>query len=84
MMIVCFILAIFLFFTLYIYVMRQSENIVYAIKESIAISKANIVMVILTIIVYMVLSCLGITQPLGEVFAVYMLKELKPDIKDES
>jgi len=83
-MIITFIIEILLFFTLYIYVMTPSESIIYAIKESFGISKSNIIMVILTMIVSFILSILIVTIPLGMVFAAYVLKELKPGIKDAS
>jgi hypothetical protein len=83
-MLISLILTIFLYYTLYIYVMTPSENIIYAIKESVDIGKSNIIMVFLTIVISYILSILIITWPLGALFAVYMLKELKPEIKDES
>jgi len=82
--IVSIIMALFLYFTLYIYVMTPSENIIYAIKESISIGKANVIMVLLTMIIASICSIFMITYPLGMLFAAYMLKELKPDIKDAS
>jgi len=84
LMIVLIIFAIFIYFSLYIYVMTPSENIIYAIKESISIGKANIIMVLLTMIIASICSIFWITYPLGMLFAAYMLKELKPDLKDNS
>jgi hypothetical protein len=84
LLVAMFVLAIFLYYAIYIYIMTPSENIVYAIKESISIGKANIIMMLLTIIIASVMSCLWVTTPLGMVFAAYVLKELKPDLKDGS
>ena len=84
MIIVMFVLVIFLYYSEFIYVMTPSENIIYAIKESIAIAKENLIMVILTVIIAGILGMFTITIPLGWTFAAYMLKELKPDIKDNS
>ena len=78
------VIGIFLFYSPYIYVMTPSENIVYAIKESISIGKSNILMVLVTIIVTGILSMFYVTMPLGSLFAVYVLKELNPEIKDDS
>jgi len=84
MIIVIFALVIFLYYSLFIYVMTPSENIIYAIKESIAIAKENLIMVILTVIIAGILGMFTITIPLGWTFAAYMLKELKPDLKDNA
>lgn len=78
------LVEIFFFYTIYIYVMTPGEGFFYALKESVNIGKDNIVMVILTIIISWILSILIITIPLGYIFGAYMLKELKPTIKDES
>lgn len=92
-MIAMLILEIFLYFTLYIYVMTPSENIVYAIKESAAIGKANILTVLITIIISGILAFIGglvfgilalVTGPIAMLFAAYVLKELKPELKDEA
>ena len=83
-LIICFILLIFLFFTLYIYVMSPSEDILYALKESIRISKSNIIATILTMLVNAVFLALFVTAPIGLLFAVYVLKEIEPSIKDRS
>lgn len=78
------LVEIFFFYTIYIYVMTPREGFFYALKESVNIGKSNIVMVALTIIISWILSILIITIPLGYLFGTYMLKELKPTIKDES
>jgi len=82
--IVMLVLFLFLYYTLFIYVMTPSENIIYAIKESIAIAKANLIMVLLTMLISGILGMFTITIPLGWLFAAYMLKEFKPDLKDNS
>ena len=83
--IVCFILAIFLCYTLLIYVMTPSENIVFALKESFRIGKANIVMTLLTLIVSGVCGIIPIVGAIiGQLFFVYMLKEIEPSLKDQS
>jgi hypothetical protein len=84
MIIVFLVIGLFLYYTLFIYVMTPSENIVYAIKESIAIAKANLIMVLLTMLISGILGIFTITIPLGWLFAAYMLKEFKPDLKDNS
>lgn len=78
------LVEIFFFFTIYIYVMTPGEGFFYALKESINVGKSNIIMVLLTIIISWILSILIITIPLGYLFGAYMLKELKPTLKDES
>ena len=84
-LIIFFVLMIFLYFTMFIYVMTPSQNIIFALKESFGISKSNIVMTILTIIIAGFCGILFVTAPLGYIFAVYMLKDsLAPGIKDES
>jgi hypothetical protein len=83
-MVICLVLAIFVYFSLYIYVMTPAENIVYAIKTSIGIGKANIIMVIITLILSALCGILIVTAPIGYLFAVYVLKELEPSIKDQS
>ena len=83
-LIVSIIIQIFLFYTMYIYIMTPSENILYALKESVDIGKSNILMVFLTILISGILSIFIITMPLGSLFAVYVLKELKPELKDGS
>ena len=79
-----FIIEIFLYYAYFIYIMTPSENIVYAIKESYEIGKSNLPMVVLTMIIASILSIFGITAPLGSLFALNMLKQLKPGIKDGS
>ena len=83
-MAITLLLLVFLYYVLYIYIMTPSENIIYAIKESISIGKSNFIMVLLTFVISYVMSILWITTPLGTVFGAYVLKELKPDIKDGS
>ena len=83
-MLVSLIISIFLFYTIFIYVMTPSESIIYALKESFGIGKSNIVMVFLTIIISGILSILVVTAPLGMLFSAYVLKGLKPEIKDDS
>lgn len=92
-MVVAIILEIFLYFTWYIYVMTPSENIIYAIKESISIGKANVLTVLITIIISGILAFIGglvfgililVTGPIAMLFAAYVLKEIKPEIKDEA
>jgi len=84
MIIIFLVIGLFLYYSLFIYVMTPSENIIYAIKESIAIAKANLIMVLLTMIISGILGMFTITIPLGWLFAAYMLKEFKPDLKDNS
>jgi len=84
MVIIFLVLGLFLYYTLFIYIMTPSENIIYAIKESIAIAKGNLIMVLLTMIISGILGMFTITLPLGLLFAAYMLKEFKPDLKDNS
>jgi Protein of unknown function (DUF975). len=87
------VVSILLTYACYIYVMKPSENIVYALKESFNIVKDNLVMTIVAILVVAVLNFIGsipfglgllITTPIAMVFVAYVLKELKPELKDES
>ncbi|MDY0266205.1 MAG: hypothetical protein RBQ94_00930 [Methanimicrococcus sp.] len=87
------IVEILLFYTAYIYVMTPSENIVYALKESFNVVKENLLITIIAFIVNIVLIMIGmillgigvlITAPIAMIFAITLLKELKPDLKDNS
>ncbi|MCL2142163.1 MAG: hypothetical protein FWH46_04735 [Methanimicrococcus sp.] len=84
MFLIVFVLMIFLYFTLFIYVMTPSENIVFALKESFRISKSNLIMTILTIIIAGFCGILFVTMPIGLLFAASMLKEFEPSLKDQS
>ncbi|WNY24232.1 hypothetical protein MmiHf6_15620 [Methanimicrococcus hongohii] len=92
-LLIVILVEIFLFFAFYIYVMVPSENIIYAIKESAAIGKSNIILVILAIIISGILGFIGgllfgigvlITGPIATLFGAYVLKELAPGISDAS
>ncbi|MCL2549886.1 MAG: hypothetical protein FWE78_02995 [Methanimicrococcus sp.] len=73
------------FYSLYIYIMTPSENVVYAYKEGFAVFKANIVMTIIAIIVVYIMAIIPILGAImGGLFTVYLLKELKPDLRDNS
>jgi hypothetical protein len=82
--VITLLVMVVLYYTLYIYIMTPSENIIYAIKESISIGKSNFIMVLLTMIIASITSILWVTTPLGIVFAANVLKELKPELKDGS
>jgi len=83
--ILALVLMIFLYFTLFIYVMTPSENIVYALKESFRIGKANIIMTLLTVIIAGICGIIPfVGSALGSLFAVNMLKEFEPSLKDQS
>ncbi|MDV0445345.1 hypothetical protein MmiAt1_09190 [Methanimicrococcus sp. At1] len=83
-LIITYIIEIFVYYSLYIYVMTPSENIIYAMKESIGVGKSNILTVLITIILASIISILVITAPLGMLFAASVLKELNPGLKDAS
>ena len=87
------IFMILFIYTAYIYIMTPSEGIIYALKESFNVAKDNIVMTIVAVLVYYVLIFIGsllfgigllVTAPIAWIFVAYVLKELKPGIKDES
>jgi len=87
------IFMILFIYTVFIYIMTPSEGIVYALKESFNIAKDNLVMTIIALLVVLVLNFIGsipfglglfITVPISFIFITYILKELKPDIKDDS
>jgi hypothetical protein len=90
--IIFIVLMILLCYSLFIYIMAPSENIVYALKESFAIAKENIVITLVAIIVAIILNFIGsllivgtlVTTPVLLIFMVLILKELKPGIKDQS
>jgi len=70
---------------MYIYIMTPSENAIYAYKESVNIFKANIVMTIVAIIVVWLLGIIPIIGGiLGMLFTIYILKTLKPDLRDNA
>ncbi|WNY27283.1 hypothetical protein [Methanolapillus ohkumae] len=87
-MLVYFILLIIFAFAVYysmaIYVMSPKENVIYALKEGFEISKSNLLVTIVVMILAGIISMFVITAPLAFIFDVYVLKELKPTIKDES
>ncbi|WNY24518.1 glycerophosphodiester phosphodiesterase [Methanolapillus millepedarum] len=91
-LILSIILYVFLMFSIYIYIMKPNENVIYAIKESVNIAKDNFLMVLVVAIISYLLIVIGmlliivwlVTIPLAFAFDAYMLKELKPAIKDES
>ena len=73
--------------------MTPSEGVVYAFKESFNIAKDNLVITIIACIVQYVLIFIGsillgigllVTAPIALIFIAYVLKELKPDLKDDS
>ena len=83
--ILCFVLAIFVCYAFYIFVMTPSGKIVDALKESIRISKANLVMTIITLIVAGICGIIPfVGGVLGQIFFVYMFKEIEPSIRDQS
>jgi len=74
-----------LFYSIYIYIMTPSENVIYAYKEGFAVFKANILMTIVAIIVVYIMAIIPILGAiLGGIFTAYVLKELKPDLRDNS
>jgi len=81
------------FFSIYIYIMTPSENVIYAYKEGFNIVKDNLLMAFVAYVVYTIVAVIGsffavvgllVTVPIALVFAVAIMKALKPDIKDES
>ena len=87
------IFSILFLYTAYIYIMTPSGNIIYALKESFNVSKDNLAITIVAVIVQFVLFFIGflllglgllVTLPVAYIFISYVLKELKPGIKDES
>jgi hypothetical protein len=87
------ILGLALFYSLYIYIMTPSQNVIYAIKEGFGVFKENISMTIIACIVYYILFAIGsillgvgllITIPIATVFVVDVLKGLRPALQDES
>lgn len=87
------VVNILLLYAAYIYIMTPSENFVYAFKESYNIAKENLAITIVAFLVYAVLIMIGlilfgigliVTLPIATIFTVAVLKELKPDIKDNT
>ena len=86
------IFAVLFFYAGFIYIMTPSEGVVYALKESFNIAKDNLVITIVALLVFAVLLIIGgivvigtiITMPIAYIFLAYVLKELKPGIRDES
>jgi len=92
-LIINLILAILLFFAPYIFVMSPSEKAMYAIKESFKTAKTNLIMTIVLVLVCAILNIIGmiplglgllLTIPLGYMLIVIALKEMRPDIRDQS
>ena len=89
MVLVYLVLAIILipivFYSLYIYIMTPSENVIYAYKEGFNVFKANILMTIVVIIIVYIMSIIPILGTImGGLFTVYMLKTFKPDLIDNA
>lgn len=87
------ILSLTLFYSLYIYIMTPSQNVIHALKEGFGVFKENILMTIVAYIVYTILTIIGlfllgigifITLPIATVFVVSVLKGLRPALHDES
>jgi len=85
--------ALIAFFSIYVYIMSPSKNAIDAYKEGLSILKSNLLMTIVTYIVYCVLCFIGflligfgifVTFPIALVFTVSVLKVLRPDIRDEA
>lgn len=82
--ILAIVLVPVIFYSIYIYIMTPSENVIYAYKEGFGVFKKNILMTIVAIIITYLVSLLFITTPIGIIFTAYVLKALKPDLKDNA
>ena len=87
------IFAILFIYTVFIYIMTPSEGMMYALKESFNVAKDNLVITIIALLVVLILAIIGsllfgigqlVTTPISLIFLAYILKELKPGIKDNS
>ncbi|MDR0767518.1 MAG: hypothetical protein LBE57_03620 [Methanosarcinales archaeon] len=87
------VFSLTIFYTMYIYIMTPSKNIIYALKEGFGVFKGNVLMTIVAYIVYYILTLIGmillgigllITIPIAMVFTVSVLKALRPTIQDGS
>lgn len=90
---IALIVEFLLFFSIYIYIMTPSENIIYAFKESFSVVKNNLLTVLIAYIVYILLIAVGtlllgigllVTLPIALIFVIAVLKSLKPEISDAS
>jgi len=81
--------ALIAFFSIYIYVMSPDKNAIAAYKEGFNVLKDNLLMTLVTYIIYAVLCFIGflllgigifITFPIALVFTATVLKVLKPEL----
>ncbi|MCL2549885.1 MAG: hypothetical protein FWE78_02990 [Methanimicrococcus sp.] len=81
--------ALIAFFSIYIYVMSPSKNAIDTYKEGFNVLKNNLLMTLVTYVVYCILCFIGlilcgigilITFPIAIVFTATVLKALKPGI----
>ncbi|MCL2142164.1 MAG: hypothetical protein FWH46_04740 [Methanimicrococcus sp.] len=91
--IIVFVAAFFLTFAIYIYIMVPSKNLMYAITESFNIAKDNFLITFILIVVCLILNLIGaillglglfVTIPVTQILVALALKELKPDLIDQS
>lgn len=88
--ILIFIIAIGLLYSNSLFVLNSSMGVIDCLKESLAVSKGNILGTIVAVIVVSILQFIGglfivlplITTPIGCLFVVCLIKELRPDIPD--
>ena len=89
--ILIFLVMIGLMYAQTIFVLDSSKGVIDAMKESLSISKENILVTIVAIIVVSILSFIGslvfgiltlVTTPICNLFIVGLVKELRPDIPD--
>lgn len=88
-----FIWGLVTLFAIYVYIMTPSENAIYAYKEGFNIFKENLLMTLVTYIVMYILVVIGailllvgllVTVPIALLFVAYVLKAMKPELRDGS
>ena len=82
--IIVILLPFLLIFSAHIYIMKPSENVMYAISENLNIVKANFVMVFVLILICGLVGSIPFVSPVSLIAVTFILKELKPDLRDES
>ena len=82
--IVLILVPFFLIFAAHIYIMTPSENVMYAINENLNIVKPNVVMIFVLILICGIIGSIPLVSPVSLIAITFILKELKPDLRDES
>lgn len=89
--ILAFIVMLGLIYSETLYVMTPPSGVIDALKESLTLSKENVLMTIVAVIVMCILGFIGslflglltfVTTPFSLLYLAYMVKDLRPAIQD--